>query len=146
MRRLFGWCGVGCLLLALTAGCGDPDQQLRSEGARAARDAASAVGAARVAGQAYLDRKLWSQPATRMVGEAEEAMEQVVSTFGRQQPKTPESRQTYDRFTEALEVAEGTLTDLRIALTNGDTDGVGKLVRQLTGTAAGLRELGETEK
>ncbi|MFF1820717.1 hypothetical protein ACFVWG_25650 [Kribbella sp. NPDC058245] len=146
MRRLIGWCAAGCLILTAAAGCGDADQQLRSEGARAARDAASAAGAARVAGQSFLDHKLWSQPATQLVDEAEKSMGKAVSTFGQQQPESPESRKTYEQVSKTLDDADGTVTDLRIALVNGDRDGVAKLVRKLADTTEGLRQLGETAK
>jgi len=146
MRRLIGWCGVGCLVLVTTLGCGDPDQQLRSEGARAARDAASAVGTARLAGQSFLDHKLWSQPATQLVGEAEDSLGQVGSTFDRQQPRTASSRKTYDDISKTLNDAEGTVTDLRIALVNNDLEAVTEAVRQLSEPADELRKLGETAK
>lgn len=146
MRRLVGWCGIGCLVLAILAGCGNADQQLRSEGARAARDAASAAGTARLAGQSFLDHKLWPQPATRLVGAAEESLGKVAGTFSLQQPETPASRQLYDQITKALDDAESTVTDLRIALTNSDLDGVAKLVRELSGALEELRRLGESAK
>jgi hypothetical protein len=128
------------------AGCGNADQQLRSEGARAAREAASAASTARLAGQAFLDHKLWSQPAIQLVGEAEKSLGQAGSTFDEQQPQTPASRKTYDQISQSLNDAAGNVTDLRIALTNGDPAGVAKSVDELTDTAAGLRRLGELEK
>jgi hypothetical protein len=146
VRRLMGWCGVGCLVLAVLVGCGDPDQQLRSEGARAGREAASAAGTAKLAGQSFLDHKLWSQPATQLVSDAEKALGQVSSTFDKQQPKTAASRKVYDQVSKTLDDAAGNVTDLRIALTNGDQAGVAKLVKELADTAEGLRRLGETEK
>ncbi|MFI5734926.1 hypothetical protein ACIA49_32735 [Kribbella sp. NPDC051587] len=146
MRRLIGWCGIGCLAVVLTAGCGNPDQQLRSDGARAARDAASAVGTAELAGRSFLDHKLWSQPATQLVTESEQALSQAGSTFDQQQPTTETSRKTYDQVSKTLDDAAGNLTDLRIALTNGDRDGVAELVEKLAITTEGLRRLGETAK
>jgi hypothetical protein len=146
MRRLIGWCGVGCLVLAATVGCGDPDQQLRSDGARAARDAASAVGAARLAGQSFIDHKLWSQSATQLVSEAEKSLGQVGSTFDQQQPKSASSRKTYDDISKTLNDAEGNVTDLRIALVNDDLEGVTSAVRQLGQAADELRQVGETAK
>jgi hypothetical protein len=146
VRRIIGWFGIGCLVIAITAGCGDPDQQLRSEGARAAREAASAAGTAELAGQSFLDHKLWSQPATQLVSEAEKAMGQASSSFDQQQPRTRASRKTYDQISKTLDDAAGNVTDLRIALTNGDEGGVAELVKELAGTTEGLRRLGETEK
>jgi phosphohistidine phosphatase SixA len=146
VRRAVGWCGIGCLVLGIAAGCGDPDQQLRSEGARAAREAASAVGTAELAGQSFLDHKLWSQPATQLVSEAEQSLGKVSSTFDQQQPRTRASRKTYDDVSKTLDEAAGNVTDLRIALTNGDKAGVAELVKELTDTTEGLRRLGETEK
>ena len=146
MQRVIGWCGVGCLIIATATGCGDPDQQLRSEGARAAREAASAAGTAELAGQSFLDHKLWSQPATQLVSEAEQALGQVSSTFDQQQPKTRASREAYDQVSKTLDDAAGDVTDLRIALTNGDEGGVAELVKELSDTTEGLRRLGETEK
>jgi hypothetical protein len=146
VQRVIGWCGVGCLVIAVATGCGNADQQLRSEGARAAREAASAAGTARLAGQSFLDHKLWSQPATQLVSDAEKALGQVSSTFDEQQPKTPASRKTYDQISKTLDDAAGNVTDLRIALTNGDNNGVAELVKELSDTTEGLRELGETAK
>ncbi len=146
MRRLIGWCGVACLVLAALAGCGNPDQQLRSEGARAAREAASAVGAARLAGQSFLDHKLWSQPATQLVSEAEESLGQVGTTFDQQQPKSTSSRKTYDDISKTLDDAESNVTDLRIALVNNDLDAVTSAVRQLSQVSGQLRQVGETAK
>jgi hypothetical protein len=143
---VIGWCGVGCLVLAVAAGCGDADQQLRSEGARSARDAASAAATARLAGQSFLDHKLWSQPATQLVSDAEKALGQVTSAFDGQQPKDADSRKFYDQVSKTLDDAAGNVTDLRIALTNGDQAGVVKLVKELADTTEGLRRLGETEK
>jgi hypothetical protein len=128
------------------AGCGDPDQQLRSEGARAGREAASAAGTARLAGQSFLDHKLWSQPATQLVSDAEKALGQVSSTFDQQQPETASSQKVYDQVAKTLDDAAGNVTDLRIALTNGDQDRVVKLVKELADTTEELRTLGETAK
>ncbi|MFI5713457.1 hypothetical protein [Kribbella sp. NPDC051620] len=146
MRRVIGWCGIGCLVIAVTAGCGDPDQQLRSEGARSAREAASAAATAELAGRSFLDHKLWSQPATQLVSESEKAIGKVSSTFDQQQPKTRAARKTYDQISQTLDDASGNITDLRIALTNGDEGGVAELVKELADTTEGLRRLGETAK
>ncbi|GAA3588879.1 hypothetical protein [Kribbella ginsengisoli] len=146
MRRVIGWFGIGCLVIAFAVGCGDPDRQLRSEGARAAREAASAAGTAELAGQSFLDHKLWSQPAGQLVSEAEEALGKASSTFDQQQPTTRASRKTYDEVSKTLDDAAGNVTDLRIALDNGDVDGVAELVKELAGTTEGLRKLGETAK
>jgi hypothetical protein len=67
-------------------------------------------------------------------------------TFGQQQPESPASRKTYDQVSKALDDADGIVTDLRIALVNGDRNAVARLVRQLAGTAEGLRQLGDTAK
>jgi hypothetical protein len=146
VHRVIGWCGAGCLILGIAAGCGNPDQQLRSEGARAAREAASAAGTARLAGQSYLDHKLWSQPALQLVDESEKAMGKASSSFDTQQPKSRAARKTYDQISQTLDDATGNVTDLRIALTNGDQGGVAELVKELADTTEGLRRLGETAK
>ncbi len=99
-----------------------------------------------MAGRSFLDHKLWSQPATQLVGEAEQALGQVSSTFDQQQPKTRASREAYDQVSKTLDDAAGNVTDLRIALTNGDKGGAADLVKKLADTTQELRKLGETEK
>jgi hypothetical protein len=146
MRRLIAVVAVVIGLLVAVAGCGDPDQQMRSEGARAARDAASEVRTARLAAQSLLDHKLWSQPATVLVSDAEDALGKVATTFGAQQPETKESRKIYDQTTEALANAEDSVTDLRIALRSDDLAAVRNQVGQLEKTGEQLVQLGERAK
>jgi|SRR5215207_3962442 len=143
MRRRFAafWVTIG-LVLSL-AGCGDPDQQMRSEGARAAREAVSGVRTAQLVAQSLLDGKVWDQPATVMVTDAEEALGQVATTFDARQPESAESRETYDQYSEALSSAADGVTELRIALRNGDLDAVRQQVGQLDKTAEQLEQLGE---
>jgi hypothetical protein len=146
MRRVIAVVAVVIGLLVGVAGCGDPDQQMRSEGARAARDAASEVRTARLAAQSLLDHKLWSQPATVLVSDAEDALGKVATTFGAQQPETEESRKIYDQTTEALANAENSVTDLRIALRSDDLAAVRNQVGQLDKTGEQLVQLGERAK
>jgi hypothetical protein len=133
-------------ILAVLAGCGDPDQKMLTEGARAARDAASEVGTARLAAQSLLDHKLWNAPATQIVSDAEQAIGKVASTFDALQPKTGRSRATYDSYSEALSNAEDDVTELRIALTNDDLGTVTDQVSKLQTVAQQLRRLGEQAK
>ena len=146
MRRLIAVVAVVIGLLVAVAGCGDPDQQMRSEGARAARDAASEVRTARLAAQSLLDHKLWAQPATVLVSDAEDALGKVATTFGAQQPETEESRKIYDQTTEALANAENSVTDLRIALRSDDPAAVRNQVGKLDKTGEQLVQLGERAK
>jgi hypothetical protein len=131
-----------CVLAALTA-CGNPDQQLQSEAARAARDAASEVRTARLAAQSLLDSKVWSQPAVVVVTAAEEAVGKVATGFSARQPETDESRKTYDLYSDALTAAEDGVTELRIALKRNDRAAVAAQVEQLGKTGEQLVQLGE---
>jgi hypothetical protein len=133
-------------LVAGLAGCGDPDQKLLGEGARAARDAASEVGTARLAAKSLLDHKLWTAPATQLVTESEEALGKVASTFDAQQPETAKSRQKYDEISKALSDAQDIVTELRIALNNNDLGTVADQVTQLEQTGQQLDRLGEQAK
>jgi hypothetical protein len=144
MGRLIAAVAATAALLMVLAGCGgDPDQKLLSEGARAARDAASEVSTARLAAQSLLDHRLWSQPATQLVSESEQALGTVATTFDAQQPETEKSRHTYDQISEALSTAETGVTDLRIALKNNDLATVAQQLNELEKTAAQLDQLGE---
>jgi hypothetical protein len=125
------------------AGCGNPDQKMLSEGARAARDAVSEISTARLAAQSLLDHKLWSQPADQMVKDAEKSLGKVVSTFDAQQPETATSRKTYDQISGALSDASDKLTELRIALGNDDLATVRKQVTELEKSVQQLEQLGE---
>jgi hypothetical protein len=134
-----------CVLAALTA-CGNPDQQMQSEAARAARDAASEVRTARLAAQSLLDSKVWSQPAVVVVTAAEEAVGKVATGFSARQPETDESRKTYDLYSDALTAAEDGVTELRIALKRNDRAAVAAQVEQLGKTGEQLVQLGERAK
>ncbi|TDU88097.1 hypothetical protein EV138_1637 [Kribbella voronezhensis] len=133
-------------VLAVLAGCGDPDQKMLTEGARAARDAASEVGTARLAAESVLDHKLWNAPATQVVSDAEKSIGKVATTFDALQPKTGRSRATYDSYSKALSTAEDEITDLRIALTNNDLGTVADQVTQLQTLGQQLHRLGEQAK
>jgi hypothetical protein len=137
---------VLALVLALVAGCADPDQKLLADGARAARDAASEVGTARLAAKSLLDHKLWNAPAAQLVSDAEKAIGKVATTFDAQQPETGRSRQTYDTFAKALTTAEDNVTELRIALNNNDLGTVADQVGRLQTIGQQLDRLGEQAK
>jgi hypothetical protein len=137
---------VFALLLGLLAGCGDPDQKMLADGARAARDAASEVGTARLAAKSLLDHKLWNAPAVQLVSDAEQALGNVTSTFDAQQPETGRSRQTYDMVSKALSTAQDNVTELRIALNNKDLGTVADQVTKLQTIGQQLDRLGEQAK
>ena len=147
MRRRLAALGMTAgLILSLILGlaaCGDQDQQMLSEGARSAREAVSGVRTAQLAAQSLLDGRIWAQPATVMVTDAEDALGQVATTFDARQPETDESRQTYDLYSEALANAADGVTELRIAVRSGDLETVRQQVRQLDKTAEQLEQLGE---
>jgi aminoglycoside phosphotransferase family enzyme len=147
MGRRIAALALAVTLLVGAAGCsGDPDQKMLSEGARAARDAASEVSTATMAAQSLLDHKLWSQPAGQMVSDAEKSLGKVVSKFDERQPETEQSRKTYDQVSGALSDAEDNVTELRIALGNNDLSTVTKQVDQLRETGQQLHQLGEMAK
>ncbi len=127
----------------LLGGCAGPDQAMTEAGARAARDAASEVGTARVAVQAVAEGNLWSRAADRVVSDAETALGAVATAFGQQQPSTVRSRQTYDEITEALDDAEQAVVSARIAVRNDDRAALPKWLAELDRTAERLRSLGE---
>jgi len=137
---------VCALVLGLLAGCGDPDQKMLADGARAARDAASEVGTARLAAKSLLDQKLWNAPAVQLVSDAEQAIGKVTSTFHAQQPETGRSRQTYDMVSKALSTAQDNVTELRIALNNKDLGTVADQVTKLQTIGEQLDRLGEQAK
>ncbi|QNE21297.1 hypothetical protein F1D05_29505 [Kribbella qitaiheensis] len=141
-----GMIAVAAIVLALAAGCGDPDQKMLDAGARAARDTASEVGTARLAAQSVLDHKLWNAPATQVVADAEQAIGKVASTFDTQQPQTGRSRQTFDTFSAALSTAQDNVTELRIALKNDDLGTVADQVKALQTIGQQLGKLGEQAK
>jgi hypothetical protein len=143
VRRLLA---VFALLLGLLAGCADPEQQMLADGARAARDAASEVGTARLAAESLLDHKLWNAPAVQVVSDAEQALGKVAGTFDAQQPGTGRSRQTYDAVSKALSTAEDNITELRIALNNNDLAMVADQVTRLRTIGQQLERLGEQAK
>jgi len=143
VRRLLA---VFALLLGLLAGCADPEQQMLADGARAARDAASEVGTARLAAESLLDHKLWNAPAVQVVSDAEQALGKVAGTFDAQQPGTGRSRQTYDTVSKALSTAEDNITELRIALNNNDLGMVADQVTRLRTIGQQLERLGEQAK
>jgi hypothetical protein len=129
--------------LVLLTGCGNPDQQLLSDGARAARDAASEVATARITAQTLLARKVWSRAADQVVTDAETALGKVATTFDEQQPETARSRRSYDTISDALSQAESAVTATRIAIRAGDETALARQVPVLDRTAEHLRELGE---
>ncbi|MEU4393907.1 hypothetical protein [Kribbella sp. NPDC023855] len=145
MRRV-GSVAMICGLVFGLAGCGDPDQQMRTEGAKAARDAVSQVRTARLAGQSLLDQKIITPTTTVLVTDAEEALGKVATSFSARQPETAESRKIYDQTTEALSTAEEGVTDLRIALRSGDLAKVRSQVDELGKTGDQLAKLGEQAK
>jgi hypothetical protein len=137
-RRL---CVAG-LAGVLVAGCGG-DEAMRSDGARAARDAGSEVRTVRVVAGAFLDDKLWSRSASRMVSDAETALGTVATKFDAEQPTTPGARVTYDRVSKALDDAQDAVVTARIALGNDDRAGLRRALGSLDDSAVQLGELGE---
>jgi hypothetical protein len=147
MMRKIAVVALAMGVVAGLAGCGgDPDQKMLSEGARAARDAASEVRTARLAAQSLLDHQIWAQPATVVVTDAEEALDKVASGFDARQPETDESRATYDQYSDALVAAQDGLTELRIALGRSDLAAVSREVGHLEKTGDQLVQLGERAK
>lgn len=145
MRRLLCVAATGLTLAALV-GCGSPDQQMLSSAARAARDAGSEVATVRVVAGGYLDGDLWSQPARRMVSDAEDALGKVVTTFEAEQPTTAASRTTYDRVSKALDDADTAVVLARIAVLNGDRPALRQSLTALDASARDLRGYGELAK
>jgi hypothetical protein len=135
-----------CGLVFGLAGCGNPDQQMRTEGAKAARDAVSQVRTARLAAQSLLDHKIMTPTTTVLVTDAEEALGKVATSFSARQPETTESRKIYDQTNDALSAAEESITDLRIALRSNDLATVRSQVEELGKTGDQLAKLGEQAK
>jgi hypothetical protein len=143
VRRVVAIVALAIAVVLGLAGCGDPDQKMLSEGARAARDAVSEISTARLAAQSLLEHELWSQPADQMVKDAEKSLGKVISTFEAQQPQTEASRKTYDQISTALSDAGDQLTQLRIALGNDDLSTARKQLAELDKAAQQLDQLGE---
>ena len=139
------WAATVAVLLAVLTGCGaDSEQTMLTEGARAAREAVSEVNTVRLVGNQLLDGKLWAPAADRMVTDAEEALEKVVSGFDARQPGSEESRRMYDEFGEALDAAAAAVQDTRIALANDDLATVRQQLGVLEQVGRQLDRLGES--
>ncbi|WP_433166929.1 hypothetical protein [Kribbella sp. CA-247076] len=144
------WAAIAVALLALPAmltGCGaDSERQLLTEGARAAREARSEVNTVRLISNQFLDGNLWAPAANRMVTDADEALDQVVSGFEARQPGDATARRRYDEFGEALDAAASAVRDTRIALANGDLTTVRQQVGVLEQAGRELDRLGESAR
>jgi Flp pilus assembly protein TadD len=137
---------LACLLTVLS-GCGaDSEQKMLTEGARSAREAASEVNTVRLISQQLLDHKLWAPSATSMVKDSEQTLDKVVSSFATRQPGSDTVRQTYDRFSDALDAASDAVVETRIALVNGNLAKVQQQVGELQKVGEQLDELGESAK
>jgi hypothetical protein len=138
---------VGVLVIVMVlAGCGDPDQKMRSAAAQAARATASEVNTARLAVEQLQAGRLWQQPAEQLVKDAEKAVGKAATTFSSQQPTTDASRRTYEQVTDVLDDAETAVTAIRIALGNDDLAAAVQQAGQLQKTSDELDRIGELTK
>lgn len=138
---------IAVVVLCVLSGCGaDSDQKMLTEGARAAREAASEVNSVRLTTRQLLDGKLWTPGATRMVTDSEEALDKVVSSFDARQPGSGESREIYDRYGDALDAAVSVVRETRIALANDDRAKVRQQLAVLEQAGRQLGQLGESAK
>jgi hypothetical protein len=125
---------VAVVLATIVAGCSSPEQQLRDSAEQAVREAVSEVGTTQLAVRQLLDHKLWKQP-------AEKSLSTVSSGFAAEQPKTEESRRTYDEVARALDDAESAVTATRIVLANGDLTAAARQLPALDQVADRLHEV-----
>jgi hypothetical protein len=146
LRRVLA-AGAGALaVLAVLGGCAAPDDRIRQSAAQAAEDAVSEVNTTRLTVEQFRARRLWSQPAGVMVGDAEKGLEKAVGSFSRQQPETTESRRLYEQTTKALDDAQSAVTAVRIALGNDDLAAAEQQLSALRMSAADLRRITELAK
>jgi hypothetical protein len=140
MRRLIA--GV-LVLVALLAGCGNPDQKLREAAAQSGRAAASEVNTTRLAVEQLRAHRLWSQPAGRMVADAEKGLNTAASSFASQQPSTDVSARLYEQVTKTLTDAQTVVTAIRIALGNDDLAAAEQQLDALRRSGSDLEKIGE---
>lgn len=143
MRR---WVAGGLLLVLVLAGCGDPDQKVRDAATQSAREAVSEVNTTRLVIEQLRSRQLWSQPAGRMVADAEKGLGTAVSSFESQQPQTEVSARLYEQVVKALDDAQTAVTAVRIALGNGNLAAAGEQLDALRRAADDLNAIGATAK
>ncbi|MGW6278614.1 hypothetical protein [Kribbella sp. NPDC055071] len=138
MRR---WSAGGLLLVLVLAGCASPDQKIRDAAAQSAREAVSEVNTTRLVVEQLRSHQLWSQPAGRMVVDAEKGLGTAVTSFESQQPQTEGSARLYEQVVKALDDAQTTVTAVRIALGNDDLTAAGEQLDALKRAADALGEL-----
>jgi tRNA(Ser,Leu) C12 N-acetylase TAN1 len=140
---MFRWIAGALAATLLLGGCADPEQKLRETAAQSAREAASEVNTTRLVVEQLRAHRLWSQPAGRMVGDAEKGVEKAASSFAAQQPSTEESRRLYEQTSKSLDDAETAVTAVRIALGNNDLTAAERQLVVLRQSATDLDRIGE---
>jgi hypothetical protein len=137
---------VGVLAAVLLAGCGDPDQKLRDNAAQTARTAASEVNTTRLVVEQLRARRLWPQPARRMVDDAEKNLGKTADSFATQQPSTEQSTRLYEQVKSTLDDAVSAVTAVRIALGNNDLATAERQLPALRLSGKDLDQVGELAK
>jgi hypothetical protein len=134
------------LAAVLLTGCGDPDQKLRDNAAQTARTAASEVNTTRLVVEQLRARRLWAQPARRMVDDSEKNLGKTADSFSTQQPATEQSARLYEQVSSTLDDAVSAVTAVRIALGNNDLAAAERQLPALRMSGKDLEQIGELAK
>jgi hypothetical protein len=134
------------LAAVLLTGCGDPDQKLRDNAAQTARTAASEVNTTRLVVEQLRARRLWAQPARRMVDDSEKSLGKTADSFSTQQPSTEQSARLYEQVNSTLDDAVSAVTAVRIALENDDLAAAERQLPALRLSGKDLDQIGELAK
>ncbi|MEV4264295.1 hypothetical protein [Kribbella sp. NPDC049584] len=140
------WIAGGVLAAVLLTGCGDPDQKLRENAAQTARTASSEVNTTRLVVEQLQARRLWAQPARRMVDDSEKSLGKTADSFSTQQPSTEQSARLYEQVNSALDDAVSAVTVVRIALENDDLAAAERQLPALRLSGKDLDQIGELAK
>lgn len=137
---------LGCLLLALLAGCATPSLSYSDYQAKAATTAAavmSSINTAVLGAQAWDRKQVTGAYADTVVSHAEQDAGSVINTFDSRQPPDERSIALKAKIDPPLQAASSALTDLRIAVRRGDRP---KVHQALAALARPLLELGKLEE
>jgi hypothetical protein len=147
-RRVPARVGVGAAvaLVAVLAGCAGPavtDDGYRNKAGDTVQTVQSAVASAQLAGGLELAGRSGFAVTDAVVSGAESDASSAQDALASRQPPDAGSRQLYSKIQKALRDGVDGLRDLRIAVRDGDRDGMRGALKEL-GTAAG--ELAQAEK
>ncbi len=141
IARVRVWLLAAAVVCAGCAGPSDSAGDYRGMARHTAKDLAGVIASARLAGRQFLDGRLPETYADYVISRAESNASSIQTTFDSRQPPDQASDDLRSKVDDPLQAATGDLTDLRVALRDGDHGKIRKTVDELAKPLKALNDL-----